>query len=84
MNNFVNMHQKGKAIDYSSYISTTFAERYNDISNVEIHILDSKNGADISIINPAESEVIYPRNSKFEVLQKEKIDGIWHIYLKEV
>lgn len=84
INDFINMHQKGKTIDYPSYLSTTSAERYNDISNVEIHIIDGKNGADISIINSTENEVIYPRNSRFKVLQKEKSDGVWHIYLEEV
>lgn len=83
LNKFIDRHQKGKTVNYSSYLSTTFAERYNDVSNVEIHILDSKNGADISIINSAESEVIYPRNSKFKVLKVEKENLVWHIFLKE-
>lgn len=84
LNEFLDKHPIGKIVEYPAYTSTTYASRYNDTSNVEIHIIDSKNGADISIINSTESEVIYTRNSRFKVFQKEKIDGVWHIYLEEV
>lgn len=83
LNEFLDKHQVGKIVEYPAYTSTTYANRYNDTSNVEIHIMNSKNGADISMMNLEESEVLYRRNSKFIITRITKEENLWHIYMEE-
>jgi hypothetical protein len=50
---------------------------------VQIFILDSKNGRDISSLNPKESEVLFGRNSSFIVESVNEQDGKYYILVVE-
>lgn len=80
---FLNAHKVGRSIKYKQYISTTTGNRYNDLSNVELHI-KSKTGKDIRKFNKEEQEILFKRNAKFSVIYKEKINNVYHFYMEEV
>ena len=80
---FLRMHQEGKKVKYSSYTSTTVGMRYNDKSNVELHI-KSKNGRDIRQFNKEEQEILFKRNTAFKINKVKKINEVYHIVMEEV
>jgi len=80
---FLNVHKEENIIEYKAYTSTTTGTRYNDNSNVELHI-KSKNGRDIRQFNNEEQEVLFERDSKFKVVKLEKIEEVYHIKMKEL
>ena len=81
---FLRTYKVGSIIEYSEFISATYGSIYNPNGQVQIYILNSKNGKDISLFNPQESEVLYPRNSRFLVIDIIKISqDNYEIYLKE-
>ena len=66
---FLEAHKTGNTVEYSEFISTTKgSEDYNPDGEVQITIIDSTAGRDISFFNRDENEVLYKRNSKFLVL----------------
>jgi SPP1 gp7 family putative phage head morphogenesis protein len=81
---FVNQFIEGEIIEFKEYISTSKMVDYNDNAQIKLYITDAKNGKDISSINVEEQEVLYKRNSKFEVMSKIKQDGVYYILLGEV
>lgn len=80
---FLENHKAGNNIVYKSYTSTTVGNRYNDMSNIELHI-KSKNGRDIRQFNKEEQEILFKRNTEFGIIQVEEINNIYHIYMKEL
>lgn len=83
LNNFVKMHKEGNLVRYKAYTSTTAGARYNDESNIELHI-KSKNGIDIRQFNNEEQEILFKRNTKFKVEAVKKINDIYHIIMEEI
>lgn len=83
LNKFIRNHEIGKKIKYNQYISTTTGSRYNELSNIELHI-KSKTGKDIRRFNEGEQEILFKRNTVFKVIKKEKIGNEYHIYMEEV
>lgn len=83
LNKFLQIHKVGNNVTYKSYISTTVGNRYNELSNVELHI-KSKTGKDIRKYNKEEQEILFKRDSKFEVIQIKEINKVYHIYMKEL
>lgn len=83
LNSFLTDYQVGNTIHYTEYLSTMKGSLYNPDGQVQIHILNSSKGRDISAYNPNECEVLYSRNNSFEVIQIEKQDDIIDIYVKE-
>lgn len=83
LNSFLTDYQVGNTIHYKEYLSTTKSGLYNPDGQVQIHILNSAKGRDISSYNSDESEVLYSRNNSFEVVQIEKQDDFIDIYVKE-
>ena len=66
---YLELHKKGNTVEYKEFISTTKnSEDYNPDGDVQVTIIDSKAGKDISYFNHDENEVLYGRNSKFLVL----------------
>ena len=58
---------------------------YNPNGQVQLVVLHSKHGRDITRYNPNEQEVLYPRGSSFNVRRIErKDDGSYEILLTEV
>lgn len=80
---FLKEHKQGNTVTYKAYTSTTVGNRYNDVSNIELHI-KSKNGRDIRKFNKEEQEILFRRNTEFQVIYVKTINNIHHIYLKEL
>ena len=57
---------------------------YNPEGQVQIFIQDAEKGKDISAINEKEQEVLYKRNSEFEVVNMVKNQGKYYILLGEI
>lgn len=64
---FLKTHEVGSKVKYKSFISTTYGDIYNAEANVQMTILNSWKGADISEYYDGESEVLYGTNSEFFV-----------------
>lgn len=85
LQDFLNAHTVGSTIKYKGYTSTTYGERYNDTSKVEMLIMNAKKGRDISFFNPNEKEVLYGRNSEFYIEKASKSsNGTYYIILREI
>lgn len=80
---FVKAYTVGGQITYNEYISTTKGKLYNPDGQVQIIILDSKRGKDISLFNEREQEVIYQRGAVFNVKDIELTKGVYYITLEE-
>ncbi len=80
---FIKMHDVGNQVKYKEYISASINEVYNEDGEVQITIY-SKNGRDIRSVNPEENEILFMRDTEFESVNIEKIDGKTYIDLVEV
>ena len=80
---FVNTLKVGQEHIFSEYFSTTKKGVYNSDGQVQIYIQNTKQGRDIAKYNENEQEVLYPRKSKFLVLNKRKVEGKYYILLEE-
>ena len=83
LSKFLKTYKTGRIIKYNQYISTTTGTRYNELSNIELHI-KSKTGKDIRKFNKEEQEILFKRNTTFKVIKTEKIGKEYHIYMEEV
>lgn len=83
---FIKTHQKGNVITYDEYLSATKdAIPYDASGQVQIYVIQSSRGRDISTYNKNELEVLYPRKSSFEILDVITNDkGITNIFMREV
>lgn len=85
LQDFLNAHTVGSTVKYKGYTSTTYGERYNDTSKVEMLIMNANKGRDISFFNPNEKEVLYERNSEFYIEKASKAsNGTYYIILREI
>lgn len=80
---FLKVHKVGNNVTYKAYTSTTVGSRYNELSNVELHI-KSKTGRDIRNFNKEEQEILLKRNSNFQVIKVKKTKDVYHIYMEEI
>ena len=80
---FLSDYVVGSEVTYPAYTSTKFGDTYNPDGQVQMYILDSSTGRDISNFNQGELEVLYGRNSKFKVLYVIQEKGKYEIYLEE-
>ena len=83
LKDFLEHHKVGNNVIYKAYTSTTVGNRYNDDSNIELHI-KSKNGKDIRKFNKEEQEILFKRNTKFQVINSKIINNIYHIFMEEI
>ena len=83
LDNFLQIHRVENDVTYKAYTSTTLWNRYNELSNVELHI-KSKKGKDIRKYNKEEQEILFKRNSNFQIIKLEKISDVYHIFMKEI
>lgn len=81
---FLQDYKIGSNIQYKEFLSTTKGEMYNPEGQVQIFIQDAEKGKDISAINEKEQEVLYKRNSEFEVVNMVKNQGKYYILLGEI
>lgn len=81
---FLSQFIVGKDVTFLEYISTTNSpELHNPDGEVQIFIRNAKNGRNLSGINERESEVLYERGSKFDVVNVVEHDGKHYILLEE-
>lgn len=77
-------YQVGSVFRPSQFVSATaLGELYNPDGQIQILILNSKNGADLRRFNAQEGEVVYNIASRFNVTDKIQEDGKWYIILEE-
>lgn len=81
---FMKDYQADNVIQYNEYLSTTSGPVYNPEGQVLFYIFNATRGRDITLYNPGESEVLYPRNSNFKVIDVELLNGVYHILLEEL
>ena len=74
----------GNTVTYNEYIAATCGKTYNPDAEVQIYIPHSKNGRDIRSVNPDEQEVLYERNSSFEVFNVVQKEQMVKIFLREI
>lgn len=84
MEAFLSRHTEGNTVVNLEFTSTTKGDIYNPDGQVQMYILDSKNGYDISSYNEKEQEVLFKNNSSFKVKSVEVIKGKYHILLEEI
>lgn len=88
LNSFLKNCTEGNIITHLEYVSTTKSdEEYNPNGQVQITIINSKHGRDISYFNSEENEVLYQRGSRFRVVNMEEPSErsrSYKIMLKEV
>lgn len=81
--NFLKEYEVGKILTIKQYSSTTKGDVYNPEAQVQLKILNSKNGINISAFNNSEDEVLYKRNSKFKVIRIYIENDVTYIELEE-
>lgn len=81
---FLSSYQVGNTIEYKEFLSTTCGNIYNPDGQVQIYILDSKNGRNLTMFNREEQEVLYSRNSKFTIFDIDIVNSRVKIYVREV
>ena len=81
---FLKIHEVGSKVKYKSFISTTHGDVCNAEANVQMTILNSRKGADISEYYDGESEVLYGTDSEFYVDKKYAQGNKVYFDLKEV
>lgn len=79
---FLRIHKVGEDVEYPAYTSTTKGEIYNPDADILVKI-KSKSGRDISSMNKEEQEIVYPRNSKFTVINFKVNSGKYEIEMEE-
>lgn len=83
LKDFLENHKVKNNVIYKAYTSTTVGNRYNNNSNVELHI-KSKSGKDIRKFNKEEQEILFKRNTKFQIINSKIINNIYHIFMEEI
>ena len=83
VNDFVKQHCINSEITYSAFTSSTAGSVYNKEAQVQLCWYSNK-GKDMIKYNPEEKEVLYPRNSKFKVVDITKDGNVYNITLEEI
>lgn len=84
INDFIEEYEVDEIVTAKQYLSTTKGSIYNPDAQVQLIILNSKNGINISAFNHEEDKVLYKRNSKFKVLRRYIKNNVIYIELEEV
>lgn len=80
---FIHMNVLNKPIMFNEYLSFSSKSNYNANANVVIYTVSNK-AKDLRKFNPDESEILYPRNSKFIVENIKKINGKYYLLWREI
>lgn len=80
---FIHMNVLNKPIMFNEYLSFSSKSKYNENANVVIYTVSNK-AKNLSKFNPDESEILYPRNSRFIVENIKKIDGKYYLLWREI
>ncbi len=80
---FISANKINKTIMFNEYLSFSSRANYNENANVVIYTVSSK-AKDLRNFNPDESEILYPRNSRFIVENIKKVDGKYYLLWREI
>lgn len=80
---FIHMNVLNKPIMFNEYLSFSNKSKYNENANVVIYTVSNK-AKDLRNFNPDESEILYPRNSRFIVENIKKVDGKYYLLWREI
>ena len=80
---YIDKFVPGEKYEVSQYWSTSTDKGYDEDADVLIYIQDAVGGCDIRTIGLYEGEIIYPRQSKFDVVDKIYQNNKWYILLEE-
>lgn len=80
---FIEMNKINEPIMFNEYLSFSSKSKYNENANVVIYTVSNK-AKDLRNFNPDESEILYPRNSRFIVENIKKIDDKYYLLWREV
>lgn len=80
---FIHMNVLNKPIMFNEYLSFSSKSKYNKNANVAIYTVSNK-AKDLRNFNPDESEILYPRNSRFIVENIKKVDGKYYLLWREI
>lgn len=80
---FIHMNRLNKPIMFNEYLSFSSKSKYNENANVIIYTVSNK-AKDLRNFNPDESEILYPRNSRFIVENIKKVDGKYYLLWREI
>lgn len=80
---FIHMNVLNKPIMFNEYLSFSSKSKYNENANVVIYTVSNK-AKDLRNFNPDESEILYPRNSRFIVENIKKINGKYYLLWREI
>ncbi|WP_315002284.1 minor capsid protein [uncultured Selenomonas sp.] len=82
---FLAEHEVDAEVSYLAYTSMTASENSHiPGGQVQLFVIQSRQGRDLRAYNEAEQEVLYPRNSRFRVKDVELIGEQFHIFLEEI
>lgn len=81
---FLREHEVGARIKYRAYTSADKHEIHNADGDVQIYIQSISAGKDVSSINPIETEVLFLRNTEFNVICRYDQNGQTFLLLEEV
>lgn len=80
---FIRMNKINKPIMFNEYLSFSSRNDYNKNANVIIYTASNK-AKDLRNFNPDESEILYPRNSRFIVENIKKVAGKYYLLWREI
>ena len=80
---FIHMNVLNKPIMFNEYLSFSSRNDYNKNANVIIYTASNK-AKDLRNFNPDESEILYPRNSRFIVENIKKVAGKYYLLWREI
>lgn len=80
---FIHMNKLNKPIMFNEYLSFSSRNDYNKNANVIIYTASNK-AKDLRNFNPDESEILYPRNSRFIVENIKKVAGKYYLLWREI
>lgn len=83
LKDFLKKNKIGKIENWKEYLSFSDKESYNKNANIKIYV-NSTRAKDIRKYNETESEILYPRNSKFVTRIIVKQNGTYYILWEEI
>lgn len=80
---FAKGHTVGTQISYPAYTSSSTHIGYHKNPTVILQI-QSKTGRDIRTFNPHEREILFPRNSRFQIVNAKLEEGVYILEMEEI
>ena len=80
---FINANKINETVMFNEYLSFSSKPDYNENANVIIYTVSSK-AKDLRKFNPNESEILYPRKSKFIVENIKRVDNKYYLLWREI